>query len=57
MADGQVDLDAVVNDPGADRKLRAAAQRCAWRTRIFGRCTLRNRSLAIMMQQSDMLNY
>jgi hypothetical protein len=53
----QADFAAVIADPQADQKLRMAVQKAARRTTIFGRCTLKKRSLNIMMQQSDMLNY
>ena len=56
-ADARRELDAVLDDPATDRKLRAAAERAAWRTRVFGQCALRRRSLSIMMQHSDMLTY
>lgn len=51
------DLAAVQTDALADARLRAAARRAAWITKYFGRCRLRERSLKIMMQQSDMLEY
>jgi tetratricopeptide (TPR) repeat protein len=53
----KTELAAVLDDPATDRKLRAAAERAAWRTRVFGQCALRRRSLSIMMQHSDMLSY
>lgn len=51
------DLAAVQSDALADARPRAAARRAAWTTKLFGRCRLRERSLKIMMQQSDMLQY
>jgi len=50
-------LQYVLDDVGTDEKLRAAARRAAYRTKLFGRCTLAKRSLNIMMQHSDMLHY
>jgi len=55
--EAQADLVAVLDDAHTDHKLRAAALRVARRVKVFGRLALRKRSLAIMMQQSDMLNY
>ncbi len=52
-----VHLQAVLDDSGTDDKLRTAARKAARRTKLFGRCTLRKRSLNIMMQHSDMLYY
>jgi tetratricopeptide (TPR) repeat protein len=52
-----VDLKTVVDDKTADAKLRAAARKAAWRTKAFGHYRLAKRSLAIMMQQSDMVEY
>ena len=51
------DLAAVQSDVLADARLRAAARRAAWITKFIGRCKLRERSLKIMMQQTDMLQY
>jgi tetratricopeptide (TPR) repeat protein len=51
------DLQAVLEDRATDAKLRAAARRAVWRVKWFGRFQLRARSLRIMMQQSDMLDY
>lgn len=51
------DLKAVLDEPATDAKLRTAARRAAWRVKWFGRLQLRKRSLRIMMQQSDMLDY
>ena len=50
-------LQNVVDDPRVDAKLRAAAKRAYDRTRFRGRCRLARRSLAIMMQQTDMVSY
>jgi tetratricopeptide (TPR) repeat protein len=52
-----VHLQAVLDDPSTDRKLRTAAHKAAQRTKLFGRCALRKRSLNIMVQHSDMLHY
>jgi tetratricopeptide (TPR) repeat protein len=51
------DLEAVLDDPATDAKLRRAARSAAWRIKYFGRLRLTSRSLRIMMQQSDMLDY
>lgn len=48
---------AVTDDPETDARLRAAARRAAWRTKLWGRLRITNRSLNIMMQQSDMFAY
>src|SRR5262245_5747766 len=50
-------FQSVLDDPGTDQKLRAAAHRAARRTKFFRRYTLGQRSLKIMMQHSDMLYY
>jgi hypothetical protein len=47
----------VLDDPSTDAKLRVAARRAVSRIKWFGRLQLRKRSLRIMMQQSDMLDY
>jgi len=51
------DFAVVTDDSEADSKLRAAARRAAWRTKLFGRMRIGKKSLNIMMQQSDMLAY
>ena len=51
------DLEAVLDDPATDAKLRRAARSAVWRIKYFGRLRLTSRSLRIMMQQSDMLDY
>ena len=51
------DFSTVIADTETDRQLRSAARRARRRTRLFGRCRLKQRSLMIMMQQSDMLHY
>jgi hypothetical protein len=51
------DLSAVIADEHTSDQLRSASQRAIRRTKTFGRCRLRPRSLMIMMQQSDMLHY
>jgi len=51
------EFSVVLNDEGTDRKLRKAARRVAWRTKVFGRSSLSKRNLNIMMQQSDMVDY
>jgi tetratricopeptide (TPR) repeat protein len=51
------DFAAVLEDAGADNKLKNAALWASRSTSLFGSCTLRQRSLNIMMQQSDMLHY
>lgn len=53
----QADLAAVLEDRDTDVKLRAAARSAAWRIKLFGRLKLNSRSLRIMMQHSDMLDY
>lgn len=51
------DFAQVLDDAETDNKLRAAARRASRTTSLFGNCTLPQRSLTIMMQQSDMLHY
>jgi hypothetical protein len=51
------DLSTVTADKDADGPLRTAARRALRRTKLFGRCPLKQRSMMIMMQQSDMLRY
>jgi len=50
-------FQTVLDDSCAEQKLRIAARRAARRTKIFGHCPLRKRSLNLMMQHSDMLYY
>jgi tetratricopeptide (TPR) repeat protein len=51
------DLEAVLDDPATDAKLRRASRSAVWRIKYFGRLRLSPRSLRIMMQQSDLLDY
>lgn len=53
----QADLAAVLEDPQTDPKLRAAAAAALRRTQRYGSCPLGPRSLVILMQHSDMLQY
>jgi tetratricopeptide (TPR) repeat protein len=53
----EADLAVVLSDSATDIKLRGAAHHAAWRIKVFGRLPLKDRSLRIMMQQSDMLDY
>jgi hypothetical protein len=51
------DFSKVENDPATDSKLRSANRWASYMVTLFGSQTLRQKSLNIMMQQSDMLHY